>query len=112
MAALRVLLASNMETAQNHDLITLKSLSAEAPLGVANDIAVFRTLIALCVIALGHFTTKIMDDESVLKQGASGSTELAIQFRIQKKSVIIDVMRNLSRRVRLLSSKETVTAEG
>ncbi|KAK7320074.1 hypothetical protein RJT34_04805 [Clitoria ternatea] len=111
MAALRVLLSSNMENVQKCDLSTLKSLDAEAPLGVANDIAVFRTLIALCVIALGHFPTKIMDDESLLKQGASVSTELAIQYRIQKKSVIIDVMRNLSRRVKLLSSKETATAE-
>ncbi|XP_020220888.1 actin-histidine N-methyltransferase [Cajanus cajan] len=112
LAALRVLLSSNMETVQKYDLNTLQSLDAEAPLGVANDIAVFRTLIALCVIALGHFPTKIMDDESLLKQGASGSTELAIQYRIQKKSVIIDVMKNLSRRVKLLSSKETATAEG
>ena len=112
LAALRVLLASNMETVQKCDLNTLKSLSAEAPLGVENDIAVLRTLIALCVIALGHFPTKIMDDESLLKQGASGSTELAIQYRIQKKSVIIDAMRDLSRRVKLLSSKETVSAEG
>ncbi|KAK7358238.1 hypothetical protein VNO77_00164 [Canavalia gladiata] len=112
LAAMRVVLSSNMETVQKYDLSTLKSLDAEAPLGVANDIAVFRTLIALCVIALGHFPTKIMDDESLLKQGASGSTELAIQYRIQKKSVIIDVMRNLSKRVKLLSSKDTATAEG
>lgn len=112
LAALRVLLSSNVETVQKYDLSTLQSLDAEAPLGVANEIAVFRTLIALCVIALGHFPTKIMDDESLLKQGASGSTELAIQYRIQKKSVIIDVMRNISRRLKLLSSKETATAEG
>lgn len=111
LAALRVLLSSDMETVQKYDLSTLQSLDAEAPLGVANDIVVFRTLIALCVIALGHFPTKIMDDESLLKQGASGSTELAIQYRIQKKSVIIDVMKNLSSRVKLLSSKETATAE-
>ncbi|XP_057416779.1 uncharacterized protein LOC130711255 isoform X2 [Lotus japonicus] len=112
LAALRALRASDAETVQKHDLNTLKSLHAEAPLGVANDIAVFRTLIALCVIALGHFPTQIADDESLLKQGAPGSTELAIQFRMQKKSVIIDVVRDLSRRVKLLSSKETVTAEG
>ncbi|KAK7398875.1 hypothetical protein VNO78_10049 [Psophocarpus tetragonolobus] len=112
LAALRALLSSNMETVQKYDLSTLQSLDAETPLGVANDIAVFRTLIALCVIALGHFPTKIMDDESLLKQGASGSTELAIQYRIQKKSVIIDVMKNLARRVKLLSSKEIATAEG
>ncbi|XP_014505966.1 histone-lysine N-methyltransferase setd3 [Vigna radiata var. radiata] len=112
VAALRVVLSSNVETVQKYDLSTLKSLDVEAPLGVANDIAVFRTLIALCVIALEHFPTKIMDDESLLKQGASGPTELAIQYRIQKKCVIIDVMKNLSRRVKLLSSKETATAEG
>lgn len=112
LAALRVLLASDMETVQKYDLNTLKSVDAEAPLGVAIDIAVFRTLIALCVVALGHFPTKLMDDESLLKQGVSGSTELAIQFRIQKKSIIIDVMKNLARKVKVLSSNETVTAEG
>ncbi|KAK4264062.1 hypothetical protein QN277_029401 [Acacia crassicarpa] len=111
LAALRVLLTSDVEAVQNCDLNTLKSLTAEAPLGIANEVAALRTTIALCVIALGHFPTKIMDDESLLKQGASGSTELAIQFRIQKKSVIIDVMRDLTRRVKLLSSKEKATAE-
>ncbi|KAI4357552.1 hypothetical protein L6164_001492 [Bauhinia variegata] len=111
LAALRVLLASNAETAQNCDLDTLKCISSEAPLGVANEVAAFRTVMALCVIALRHFPTKIMEDEALLKQGASGSTELAIQFRIQKKSVIIDVMRDLSKRVKLLESKEKITAE-
>ncbi|XP_054825106.1 uncharacterized protein LOC129322761 [Prosopis cineraria] len=111
LAALRVFLASDMEAVQNYDLKTLKSLAAEAPLGIAIEVAALRTTIALCVIALGHFPTKIMDDESLLKQGASGSTELAIQFRIQKKSVIIDVIRDLTRRVKLLSSKDKATAE-
>lgn len=110
LAALRVLLASDMETVHKHDLNTLKSLSAEAPLGIANEVAAFRTVITLCVIALGHFPTKLMDDESVLKEGVSGSTKLAVQFRMQKKSVIIDVMRDLTRRVKLLSSKEAATA--
>ncbi|XP_030499723.2 uncharacterized protein LOC115715072 [Cannabis sativa] len=111
LAALRVLLASDVTEVEKHDLKTLKSLSAEAPLGVANEVAAFRTMIALCVIALGHFPTKIMEDESLLKKGVSSSTELAIQFRIQKKSVIIDVMKNLTRRVKLLSQKETVTSQ-
>ena len=111
LAALRALLASDMETVHKHDLNTLKSLSAEAPLGIADEVAAFRTIIALCVIALGHFPTKIMDDESLLKQGVSGSTELAIRFRMQKKSLIIDVMRNLTRRVKSLSSKGA-TAQG
>ncbi|KAA8529002.1 hypothetical protein F0562_033510 [Nyssa sinensis] len=112
LAALRILLASDMETVQKHDLGTLKSLSVEAPLGVTNEVAALRTVIALCMIALGHFPTKIMEDESLLKQGVSGSTELAIQFRIQKKSLIIDVMRDLTRRVNLLLSKESITAQG
>ncbi|KAL6189897.1 hypothetical protein ACLB2K_036298 [Fragaria x ananassa] len=112
LAALRVVLASDVETVQKHDLNTLKSISVEAPLGIANEVAAFRTIIALCVIALGHFPTKLMEDESMLQKGVSDSTELAIQFRILKKSVIIDVMRDLTRRVKLLSSKETATAQG
>ncbi|OUZ99390.1 SET domain [Macleaya cordata] len=108
LAALRVLLASD-GTVEKHDLNTLKSLSAEAPLGVSNEVAALRTIIALCVIALGHFPTKIMEDEALLKESVSHSTDLALQFRIQKKSVIIDVMRNLTRRVKILSSKETTT---
>ena len=111
MAALRVLLANDMETVKKHNLETLKSLSVEAPLGVANETAALRTLIALCVIALSHFPTKIMEDEQILKQAVSGSTELAVQFRIQKKSVIIDAMRGLTRRVKLLSPKETASAQ-
>ena len=109
LAALRVLLADDIQTVEKHDLATLKSLSSDAPLGVANEMAAFRTAIALCVIALGHFPTKIMEDEQVLKEGVSVSTELAIQFRIQKKSVIIDVMRDLTRRVKELSQKETAS---
>ncbi|XVE85478.1 hypothetical protein DITRI_Ditri17bG0093600 [Diplodiscus trichospermus] len=110
LAASRVLLSNDLELVQSYDLSALKSLSAEAPLGVANEVAAFRTVIALCVIALGHFPTKIMDDESLLKQGVSMSTGLAIQFRMQKKSVIIDVMRDLTKKVKLLLSKETASA--
>ena len=50
-----------------------------------------------------------MDDESLLKQGVSVSTELAIPFWIQK-SMIIDVMRDLTKRVKLLLSKETTNS--
>ena len=110
LAALRVILSNDMESVQKCDLNVLKSLSAEAPLGVANEVATFRTVIALCVIALGHFPTKMMDDESLLIQGVSISTEFVIQFRMQKKSVIIDVMRDLTKRVKFLLSKETSTA--
>ncbi|KAH8500581.1 hypothetical protein H0E87_015719 [Populus deltoides] len=112
LAALRVLLASDMEMVRKHDMDTLKSLSADAPLGIANEVAAYRTIIALCVIALEHFPTKIMEDESSLRQGVSASTELAIQFRIQKKSVIIDVMRDLTRRAKSLLSKDTTACQG
>ncbi|XWS69383.1 hypothetical protein CRYUN_Cryun04dG0174500 [Craigia yunnanensis] len=109
LAALRVLLSNDMESVQRYDLNVLKSLSAEAP-GAANKVAAFRTVIALCVIALGHFSTKITDDESLLKPGVSVSTEFVIQFWIQKKSVIIDVMRDLTNRVKLLLLKDTANA--
>ncbi|GAV61915.1 SET domain-containing protein/Rubis-subs-bind domain-containing protein [Cephalotus follicularis] len=111
LAALRVLLADDSRTVQKLDLNTLKSMSAEAPLGIANEVAAFRTMIALCVIALEHFPTKMSEDESLLKQGVSASTELAVKFRIEKKYMIIDLMRDLTRRVKTLSEKEKATVQ-
>lgn len=111
LAALRVFLSNDKETVQKTTLDTLKSLSVEAPVGLSTEVAAFRTIIALCVIALAHFPTKIMEDEAVLKQNVSASTELAVQFRIQKKSLIIDAMRDLTKKVKVLSSKESVTSQ-
>ncbi|KAK9060089.1 hypothetical protein SSX86_020793 [Deinandra increscens subsp. villosa] len=110
LAALRALLTNDAETVQKHDLETLKSLSVKTPVGLATETAVLRTLIALCVIALNHFPTKIMEDETLLEKGVSTSMELALQFRIQKKSVIIDVMRDLTKRLKLLSSNESLAS--
>lgn len=111
LAVLRVLLSNDKEAVEKHDLEILKSITSEAPLGASNEAAVLRTVIALCVIALEHFPTKIMEDESLLKQKVSTTTELGVRYRIQKKSVIIDAMRSLTRRVKLLSSKETATSQ-
>ncbi|XP_015068476.1 histone-lysine N-methyltransferase setd3 [Solanum pennellii] len=105
LAALRVVLSNDEEAVKQHDLETLKSLTVEAPLGISTEVSALRTVVALCVIALGHFPTKIMEDESLLKQNVSPTTELALQFRIQKKSLIVDVMRDLSKRVKLLLAK-------
>ncbi|KAG5628390.1 hypothetical protein H5410_000107 [Solanum commersonii] len=105
LAALRVVLSNDEEAMKQHDLETLKSLTVEAPLGISTEVSALRTVVALCVIALGHFPTKIMEDESLLKQNVSPTTELALQFRIQKKSLIVDVMRDLSKRVKLLLAK-------
>lgn len=112
LAALRVILSTDANAVQKHDLKSLMSLSTEAPLGRPNEVNALRTVIALCVIALGHFPTKIMEDESLLKQEISDSTQLAVEFRIQKKYVIVDVMRDLTRRVKMLSSKESAAAQG
>ncbi|MQL92182.1 hypothetical protein Taro_024806 [Colocasia esculenta] len=109
LAALRVVLAENMETARQCDVNTLKSLPGEAPLGLSTETAALRTVIALGVIALQHFPTKLMDDESILKGNISDSMKLAVQFRMHKKSMIIDLMRELTRSVKMLS-KETLTA--
>lgn len=106
LAALRVVLSNDEEAVKQHDLETLKSLTVEGPLGISTEVSALRTVVALCVIALGHFPTKIMEDESLLKQNVSPTTELALQFRIQKKSLIVDVMRDLSKRVKLLLAKE------
>ncbi|KAL8142076.1 hypothetical protein V2J09_015108 [Rumex salicifolius] len=110
LAALRVLLANDAETVHKQDLDTLQSLSTEAPLGISNEVAALRIVIALCMIALEHFPTKIMEDEALLKKGVSNFSELSIQFRIQKKSLIVDTMMNLSKKAKVLLSKQSATA--
>lgn len=107
LAALRVLLTNNKESARNLDLDILTKLSSEAPLGVPVETAALRIIIALCVVALEHFPTKIMEDESILKGNISPSMQVAVQFRMQKKLMIIDVMRKLSHRIKLLSKDKS-----
>lgn len=107
IAALRALLSNDEDSVRNLSVDTLKSLWAPPPLRTQNEVAALRTVVALCVIALGHFPTKIMEDELVLKRDGSGTTGLAVRFRMEKKSVIVDVMRSLTRRVKSLLSKES-----
>ncbi|XP_021746830.1 histone-lysine N-methyltransferase setd3-like [Chenopodium quinoa] len=110
LASLRVLHASDVEKVREHDLSTLQLLSAEAPLGIQNELAALRTIIGLCVLSLKNFPTQMAEDEALLKQGVSTFSELAIQFRLEKKSMIVNVMREMSKRVKLLLAKESTAA--
>lgn len=112
LAALRVLLANDLETVRKHDLESLMSLSVQAPLGLSNELSALRTVIALCVISLGHFPTKIMEDESLLKNDISIPKKLAIEFRIEKKSMIIEAMKKISKKVKILQLKEGAAVQG
>ncbi|KAK8923420.1 hypothetical protein KSP39_PZI019559 [Platanthera zijinensis] len=107
LAALRVLLANDKGIVQNHNLHTLMILSEEAPLGISIEIAALRVILALCVIALEHFPTKVMQDEPILKGSISTSMAMAVQFRMQKKLLIIEVMRKLSQRIKMLSKEKS-----
>uniref|UniRef100_J3LGT5 SET domain-containing protein n=1 Tax=Oryza brachyantha TaxID=4533 RepID=J3LGT5_ORYBR len=109
LAALRVIIAADPEAVSGHDLKILMSLKEKAPLGPAVEASVLRTLLALCTFALQHFHTKIMEDEAILKGEPPLTTELAVQFRLQKKLLLLDVIQNLSRRIKMLSlDKSTV----
>ncbi|CAN6253380.1 unnamed protein product [Urochloa humidicola] len=107
LAALRVLLAADPEAVHKHDLKTLMSLEADAPLGPTVEASALRTVLALCAIALQHFHTNIMEDEAILKGELPVTTELAVQFRLQKKFMIVDVMQNISRRIKMLSPQKS-----
>ncbi|XP_048535820.1 actin-histidine N-methyltransferase [Triticum urartu] len=107
LAALRVLLAADPETVGKHDLKTLMSLGTEAPLGPTVEASALRTVLALCAIALQHFHTKIMDDQAVLKGEPPLTTQLAVQFRLQKKLMLVDIMQNLSRRIKTLAPEKS-----
>lgn len=110
LAALRVLISSDLESVQKHNLDTLMLLGdGEPPLGATVELAALRTVIALCVISLEHFPTKIMQDESVLKTVVSPVTQLTVQFRMQKKLLLVDVIRKLSQKVKM-HSKDKSTA--
>lgn len=107
LAALRVLLAADPEAVGKHDLKTLMSLGTKAPLGPTVEASSLRTVLALCAIALQHFHTKIMDDQAVLKGEPPLTTQLAVQFRLQKKLMLVDIMQNLSRRIKTLSPEKS-----
>ncbi|RCV08246.1 hypothetical protein SEVIR_1G316400v4 [Setaria viridis] len=107
LAALRVLLAADPEAVHKHDLKTMMSLDAQAPLGPTVEASALRTVLALCAIALQHFHTKIMEDEAILKGEPPLTTELAVQFRLQKKFLIVDVMQNISRKIKMLSPQKS-----
>ncbi|WVZ73778.1 hypothetical protein U9M48_022054 [Paspalum notatum var. saurae] len=107
LAALRVLLADDPEAVHKQDLKTLMSLDAQALLGPSVEASALRTVLALCAIALQHFHTKIMEDEAILKGEPPLTTELAVQFRLQKKFMIVDVMQNISRRIKMLSAQNS-----
>ncbi|XP_078433030.1 rubisco methyltransferase family protein isoform X2 [Wolffia australiana] len=105
LAALRVLFSNNQEAAQKSSLKVLMSFSAGAPLGESAEISALRTIIALCVICLQQFPTKIMDDEAILKGNISDATRLVVQFRLQKKLMIVDLMQTITKRVKVLLQK-------
>lgn len=107
LAALRVLLADDPEAVHKHDLNTLMSLDVQVPLGPTVEASALRTVLALCAIALQHFHTKIMDDQAILGGGPPLITQLAVQFRLQKKFTIVDVMQNISRRIKMLSPQKS-----
>jgi hypothetical protein len=48
-----------------------------------------------------------MEDEAILKGELPLTTELAVQFRLQKKLMLVDVMQNLSRRIKMLPAEKS-----
>ncbi|KAL0695458.1 hypothetical protein Bca4012_062638 [Brassica carinata] len=82
LAAIRILLSGELVEVEKHDLEALKSLSSIAPLGIANEIAAFQTVMVFCVLA--NVVLSQLEDEAILKQGVSDTAELSIKYRIQK----------------------------
>jgi hypothetical protein len=48
-----------------------------------------------------------MEDESILKGNPPVTTELAVQYRLQEKAMILEVMQNLSRRIKKLPPQKS-----
>ncbi|KAL4196849.1 hypothetical protein AMTRI_Chr04g248310 [Amborella trichopoda] len=111
LAALRVLLADNAEDVKQINQTALQSFSSDPPLGVSIEISALRTVLGLCAISLQHFPTMIAEDEKALKNGEKifPAMESALRFRMRKKTLIIDTMRDITRRLNSLSEQKVCT---
>ncbi|KAJ3694849.1 hypothetical protein LUZ60_000226 [Juncus effusus] len=109
LAALRVLFSSETLKTQNLNSLMVLGDESNPVLGASIESSALKTVIALCVISLEHFPTKIMEDEEVLKMEIPSATRLAVEFRMLKKLMLVDVMRKLSQRVRMLSEEKSIS---
>ena len=90
----------------------------DAPIALAAELAALRTLTGMCAIALSQFKGTLEDDQALLaaaeaaaaagtageEQPLSADQQLAVQFRMGKKHLLLEALSVISRRIKQLAS--------
>jgi hypothetical protein len=96
LAAVRLMHAQDSTDLLDVDLKALQGWDRTPPLGVTNERKAIRTLIGLGMLALTAFPTAVQEDERELfKGGISDNLRIAIQFRILKKHLLLEIIQGL-----------------
>ena len=94
LAAVRLMHAQDSTDLLDVDLKALQGW--DRTLGVTNERKAIRTLIGLGMLALTAFPTAVQEDERELfKGGISDNLRIAIQFRILKKHLLLEIIQGL-----------------
>lgn len=107
LAAVRVMHAKAVDHTDIIDLKALQEWGSSSILQFVDEIKVIRTLMGISMLALANFPTNISEDIAILRKGdVSENLKLAIQFRIVKKELLIETIRNLQVKLQALQTNQ------
>lgn len=107
LAAVRVMHAKDVDRTDIIDLKALQEWGSSSLLQFVDEDKVIRTLVGISMLALANFPTSISDDIDILHKGdLSENLKLAIQFRMVKKELLIETIRNLQVKLEALRTNQ------
>lgn len=107
LAAVRVMHAKDVDRTDIIDLKALQEWGSSSFLQFVDEDKVIRTLVGISMLALANFPTSISEDIDILHKGdLSENLKLAIQFRMVKKELLIETIRNLQVKLQALRTNQ------
>jgi hypothetical protein len=107
LAAVRVMHAKDVGRTDIIDLKALQEWGSSSFLQFVDEFKVIRTLLGISFVALANFPTSISGDIDILHKGdVSENLKLAIQFRMVKKEVLLETIRNLNVKLQALRTNQ------
>lgn len=107
LAAVRVMHAKDVGHTDIIDLKALQEWASSSFHQFVDEDKVIRTLVGISMVALANFPTSISEDIDILHKGdVSENLKLAIQFRMVKKELLIETIRNLQVKLQALRTNQ------
>ena len=82
------------------------------------QVRALRTLAAVCTISLSQFSSVAPEDLEMLKLGMDSSGQpvspemnLALQFRLEKKKLLLHTVNEISKQIQVTTAARALTAE-